>query len=209
MNLAYKTHDLPACKDSQKTRSFDRPAPQFHLLTDPRLHWLGRHWSDLRGWADIPKRRHLEPLEIRRDVLPWVFLIERRDHGFWFGLSGSGHTAAVGKELTGRPINSITVNDRFNAHLAQLFRTSMMRRRPFYSKDKLTCGPVSRYVERLVLPMSDTDNCATSLLVVQVETDLDVEDAYTGLSLEKLTRRYPFYLRPESFEPLATQELYL
>ena len=156
-----KTCELPACSDVLKTRAEDRPASDFHLLEEPRLNWLGRYWSDLRGWADIPKRRHLDPLDIRHDVLPWIFLIERRDDGFWYRLSGSGHRAATGKELTGRPIEDTTDNPAFNAHLAQLFRTSATRRRPFYAKDRLICGPVGRCVERLILPLSDADNCAT------------------------------------------------
>ncbi len=204
-----KTCELPACSDVLKLRGEHRPASEFHFLEEPRLNWLGRYWSDLRGWADIPKRRHLDPLDIRHDVLPWIFLIERRDHGFRYRLSGSGHRAATGKELTGQAIEDTTDNPAFNAHLAQLFRTSATRRRPFYSKDRLICGPVARCVERLILPLSDTDNCATTLLVAQVEKAPVIDKAFATTSPAKLVRRYMFYQRAESFDTVTLRELYL
>jgi hypothetical protein len=69
------------------------------------------YWNALRAGRPAPRRAEIEPGDIRR-VLPYVFILERKDRDTWrFRLAGTGLCSTYGMEFRGHNILSMWSDD--------------------------------------------------------------------------------------------------
>lgn len=65
------------------------------------------YWNGLRAGRPAPRRAEIEPGDIRR-VLPYVFILERKDRDTWrFRLAGTGLCSTYGMEFRGHNLLSM------------------------------------------------------------------------------------------------------
>ena len=69
------------------------------------------YWNALRAGRPAPRRAEIEPGDIRR-ILPYVFILERKDRDTWrFRLAGTGLCSTYGMEFRGHNILSMWSDD--------------------------------------------------------------------------------------------------
>lgn len=96
---------------------------------------LETYWQRMRGDRALPSRADLDPLDIERDLLPWLFLLDvlRTDAGldYHYRLVGTGNVQLVGRDATGRRASELFDEDSRRFVLSS-FDETVHRRAPTY-----------------------------------------------------------------------------
>lgn len=82
----------------------DEPLP----ACDGRIDRLHRYWQSIRpGPALLPGRQHINPWDVPRGLLPWIWLIDvqRAPLRFSYRLAGTGYVDVKERNVTGRSLD--------------------------------------------------------------------------------------------------------
>lgn len=102
-------------------------------LFDDGARSLFDYWQSLRGPRAMPARADIDPLEIPRNILPWLYILAVSDDGnHRFRLAGTGLDTVFNAEITGKRVDEVLEGrDLENARRSYDFVIS--RARPWYS----------------------------------------------------------------------------
>lgn len=151
-------------------------APAEPWLADRRLARLLAYWQHKRPAPDrLPRRADIDPLELGRELLPYVALIEVADGGarFRFRLVGTRLSADAGLDLTGRFIDEVNPSRDYADYIGGLYRLTLRERRPTYSETRyLAESGRTGYTRRLLCPLAADGQTVDMFVGAQVmETD--------------------------------------
>jgi len=123
-------------------------------IVDARLQRLHDYWLAKKGDRRFPARADIAPEEIR-DILPWVFIMERVEARLRYRLVGEAFREMYGDRLMGLFIDEVDLDHITAAYIGE------------YDTCIQTGGPVARQwkfvklsgrhldYERLILPLSN------------------------------------------------------
>jgi len=135
---------------------------------DPILGRALAYWVDKRGARSMPCKRDIDPIDIPRNVLPNLQIIEVIDGGarFRFRLVGTASVDAYGRDYTGRYADEIFPDDRLN-FVQSIYRTICKSKIPLFSRNKYyTPSNIDLFAMRIYLPLSDDDVSVNHILGV-------------------------------------------
>src|SRR6185369_811735 len=125
------------------------------LSQSDKLKSLEAYWRSKMIGDALPVWRDIDPWEMR-NFLPHVFLIEITQNPlrFWFRLVGREVAQGYGKDMTGRYVDEIDLND-VQQDILDAYKLAVREARPVRS----VCDYVKQdgrrlYYERLLLPLS-------------------------------------------------------
>jgi hypothetical protein len=132
-------------------------------VLDARLQRLYEYWLKKKADRIAPSRADIAPEEIR-NVLPWVFIMEKVGNRLRYRLAGTGFTEIYGKELTGKFIDEIDLDHITAAYIGEYDKVEKTMA-PVANKWKFTKND-GRYLEyeRLILPLSQDGQTANMFL---------------------------------------------
>lgn len=122
-------------------------------ITDARLQRLHAYWLMKKGDRVLPSRADIAPEEIR-DILPWVFIMERVENRLRYRLVGESFREIYGDRLAGLFIDEVDLDHITAAYIGE------------YDTCIQTVSPVARQwkfvklsgrhldYERLIMPLS-------------------------------------------------------
>lgn len=138
---------------------------------DPRLFTFFNYWDSARGAKAMPARADIDPLDMPKELLPNLYLIEVVDGGrrFKFRLVGSESTIAAGRSLTGFHIDEINPNKAYGEYVSNLYRRVLTRKRPVLSVSNLGLPDQEhRMTQRIMCPLSPDGQLVTMVISCQV-----------------------------------------
>jgi len=103
-----------------------------------RLHayWRSKCWRDGAGVWRLPARTDIDPLDMPRDLLPGIVLLELEQHGsrrrFRLRLFGSDVEAMTGNNETGRYYFEVTQQPGMYETIDAMLGRLIAERRPVY-----------------------------------------------------------------------------
>jgi len=160
---------------------------------DPRLLVFYRYWDSARGGKVMPARSDVDPIDIPRELLPNLFLVEVVDGGrrFKFRLVGSESTLAAGRSLTGYHVDEVNPNLAYADYVSNLYRRAIQRKRPVLSVSNFGLPEMEhRMTQRIMCPLSPDGERVTMVISCQVfdvppqnwqRVSLTSGDAFEGL----------------------------
>lgn len=146
------------------------------VIADPILIELYRYWEQQRGERLFPARASIDPADIKR-CLPRTILTDvfRDPLRFRYRLVGTGATTMLGRgELAGRWIDRDLYGD-FATPLNEMYKRVVETRRPVhgYGTLRLLEGREWVTIEDIFMPLGDTDDLVTMVLVGVVQSPVD------------------------------------
>src|SRR5215510_7912302 len=138
-------------------------------LDDPDLIRFYDFWAGLRADRAIPSRKDLDPLEIPREFLPNLMLIDvlREPRRYRYRLLGTHVVTASGEDRTGRTFENVgffKVNPIVVEHYDRVVDTGQ----PLHSLEPFTnfTSGATYDVHRLLLPLSSDGRTVEMLIVL-------------------------------------------
>lgn len=135
------------------------------IQSDPVLADLYRYWDSRRTGRVPPLRKHIDPLEMPRHVLPHLLLVELvgpmpRIH---YRLVGTAITARYGEDFTGCWLDELAgVN--YRDLLERLYRLMRETQRPVYVESLFRLDvETAAETRRLYLPLTGEDGASLAL----------------------------------------------
>jgi hypothetical protein len=159
----------------------------------PRLIAFYRYWNGARGGKSMPARSDVDPIDIPKDLLPNLFLVEVVDGGrrFKFRLAGTESTIASGRPMTGFHVDEVTPNRAYAEYVSNLYRRVMARKRPVLSVSNFGQPKQEhRVTQRIMCPLSPDEDAVTMVISCQIfdvpphnwqKVSLTSGDAFEGL----------------------------
>ncbi len=122
-------------------------------IVDARLRWLHDYWLLKKRERPFPARADIAPEEIR-DILPWVFIMERVEERLRYRLVGEAFREIYGDKLIGLFMDEIDLDHITAAYIGE-YATCIETRQPVARQWKFTklSGRHLEY-ERLIMPLS-------------------------------------------------------
>lgn len=124
-------------------------------ISHPRLRELHQHWEARRGARAMPSRADLDPVELPRQLLPNLFLVdvEEEPRRFRYRLVGTELTAVMKRELKGLYIDEMPF--LFRKFALPAYAEVMERAAPTYREINAIEALWRIRYKRLLLPLSD------------------------------------------------------
>lgn len=160
---------------------------------------LYAHWTAQRGARAMPDRRDIDPLDLPRPALPYLFLTDvvRSPDGnlrFRIRLAGTAMVELAGREPTGFFVDEVHPDKRYGAYIGALYAACVRRSAPIFSESEFrSASGETRWTTRLMLPLGS----------LQVERVLSVQ-ATGGPSVPKRDLSLVYHDR---FEPRDVAEV--
>lgn len=160
---------------------------------DPKLLAFYDYWRAAAKGRSMPTRADIDPAEMPRDLLPYLFLVDVVDGGqrFKFRLVGTESAIAAGQKLTGRHIDEVNLSHSYAHYVSNLYRRVLERRRPVLSISNIgTPNTEYHMTQRLMCPLSTDGETVTMVISCQVfdrppanwsSVNLTSGGAFTGL----------------------------
>ncbi|WP_416899640.1 MAG: PAS domain-containing protein [Minwuia sp.] len=127
-----------------------RPGPM-----GPKTQELLDYWNGLRGDREMPSRKEIDPVDLRR-LLPHIMITEiEPDTGrFLFRLVGTRVTVMYGNDNTGKYLDEVYFG-RHREAITRSYVTAYETRAPHHCWMKFTNREGLEFdMERLILPLS-------------------------------------------------------
>ncbi len=147
------------------------------VIGDPILVELYRYWEQQCGLRLFPSRASINPADIKR-CLPQTILTDvfRNPLRFRYRLVGTGVTTMLGRgELTGRWLDRSLLGE-FAAPLYEMYERCVETKRPVHGYGSLRALLEGRdwvTIEDIFMPLGDTDDEVTMVLVGVVQSAVD------------------------------------
>ena len=138
---------------------------------DPKLLTFYDYWRAAAKGGSMPTRADIDPAEMPRELLPYLFLVDVVDGGrrFKFRLVGTESAIAAGQQLTGRHIDEVNLSHAYAHYVSNLYRRVMERRRPVLSVSDIgTANTDSHITQRLLCPLSQDGETVSMVISCQV-----------------------------------------
>jgi hypothetical protein len=155
---------------------------------DARLEAFLGYWQSKRGGRAMPRRTDLDPTEMPRRLLPYLYLTDVVDAGarFRYRLMGTAAVTSVRADLTGRYLDEITEAGRYRDYVTALYRLVLARRRPVFSMSHyIRFGPAAGAApetrpstQRLMCPLSSDGLSVDQVVSCQVYDPASGADAF-------------------------------
>jgi len=144
-----------ALKSWIKDRMNAAPTGCDPLADVPELRAFASHWW--RAWSatggKVPDRTAMDPVELPRPLLPFMFIYEREGQRFRCRLAGSRLRDVFGHAMEGRYLDEM-VKPEAVARRNSIFNTPLAEGKPLlYSGFLVAEGKEWRYFKRLLLPV--------------------------------------------------------
>lgn len=137
---------------------------------DDRLEELHRYWLSIKpGRALLPGRQHINPCDMPRGLLPWIWLVDvqRAPLRFSYRLAGTGYVDAKERDTTGQFLDDAYADFALSVAYPQ-FASGVEAQRLSYH-----AGPPIYHVkkdydwaERLMMPLARNGRDVDMLLAV-------------------------------------------
>jgi hypothetical protein len=147
------------------------------VIGDPILVELYRYWEQQCGPRLFPSRASINPADIKR-CLPQTILTDvfRDPLGFRYRLVGTGAINMLGRgELTGKWIDRDLFGD-FAVPIYEMYKRCVETKRPVHGYGSLRALLEGREwvtIEDIFMPLGDTDDEVTMVLVGVVQSPVD------------------------------------
>lgn len=122
------------------------------------------YWRGLVTGREMPHRADVDAIDIPAKLLPWTILAKPVEEGFIFQIVGSGYYDVYGFELTGKPFESISINEGYRDHIFSVYKNVILKRQPLYSESDLWGENGSLHIQRLLMPLGSADDGVTHIL---------------------------------------------
>jgi hypothetical protein len=132
-------------------------------ISNPPLHALHDYWDGKRHGRTMPRRRDLDPLEMKT-WLGRLILVDVIGDGtdFRYRIHGSVLSGRVGFDMTGRFVSSL--DHAIRAATMAEYREAYRGRRAIFIPDSSFVDRPYMVFGKLVLPLSEDDSVPTMLL---------------------------------------------
>ena len=134
---------------------------------EPRLSALLSYWEDLHGYASLPPKRRLDPLDLPRRILPILTLMELSEGGrrFYCRLCGTEVVNRYGRDPTGQFDVEILAGPHLD-YVRSLVHHVCASRKPVLS-ETVAAGSTGRTtpIRRLCLPFADDQGAVGFILL--------------------------------------------
>lgn len=136
-------------------------------IVDERLRRLYDYWKSKCGDRVAPARSDIEPQDIR-ELLPYIYMVERIGQRFRFRLAGTSVVAEYGEEITGRFLDEIDL-DGLGTSILDEYRSVVTTANASASRWHFTkdSGRDLTY-EHLLLPLSNDGHGIDMLLCAAI-----------------------------------------
>lgn len=144
----------------------DPDAPPKGLLAP--LAELLAYWTAKRGPRDVPRRRDIDPVEMR-GVLGDVHLLREEDGG-WdmrYLVYGSNAGARARFEMTGKLVSDLPGKTDIRVYFMALYRACIAKRRPIFGRHTPPLLFTNTTWDRINLPITfdeDIAGCVTGIV---------------------------------------------
>jgi hypothetical protein len=125
------------------------------LADVPELRDFARHWWRvwLAAGRQVPDRKAMDPVNLPRPLLPFMFIYERDGQRFRCRLAGSRLRDVFGHAMEGRYLDEM-VKPEAVPYRSRIFNTPLIEGKPLlYSGFLVVEGKEWRYFKRLLLPV--------------------------------------------------------
>lgn len=113
------------------------------------------YWREAKGGQEVPQRKNIQPRGLK-DVLPWVFILERVDRELApFRLAGTGICDQYGQELSGTNFLSLWLGDCRRTVRSLLDNVVMMPSAAFIEFEAQAKNQGRMAGEIVLLPLAD------------------------------------------------------
>ena len=147
---------------------------------DPILGPALAYWAQKRGKRLMPSRRDINPVEIPRQTLPNLQIIDVIDGGarFRYRLLGTATVEAYGEDFTGRYPDEMFPAD-LRDFIHGIYRQVCNWKTPvFLSNRYITAKGFGLASKRIYMPLSDDDSAAHHIFgVLRFEYEWAIADA--------------------------------
>jgi hypothetical protein len=96
---------------------------------------LHHYWRSLARADQLPSRSQIDPVDIARILLPWIFMVDVLNDGckpdYRYRLAGTSNVRLVGRDPTGKLASSIFRDDD-RTFMMETFHTTVRERQPTY-----------------------------------------------------------------------------
>lgn len=148
-------------------------------LANPALRKFFTYWDTVRGGRAMPRRCDIDPIDMPRDVLPHVVLLDvvREPLDFRYRLAGTIVVERSGFELKGRLVSELPITRpaELYAEFAKVERDGRPRHSEFSYRAR---HDEYRNVERLIAPLSDDGRSIGQLIGVAVFHAMTIGEAF-------------------------------
>ena len=132
-------------------------------ISNPPLRALYEYWDGKRAGRAMPRRRDLDPLEMK-EWLGRLVLVDVVDDGadFNYRVHGSVLSGRIGFDMTGRLLSSLDHAIR-DAAMAE-YREAYRRRGALFIPGSSLLDRPHTIFDKLILPLSEGDDVPTMLI---------------------------------------------
>jgi hypothetical protein len=133
------------------------------VIVDPRLRRLYEYWLEKKGDRIAPSRADIAPEDIK-DILPWVFLMEKVGDRLRYRLVGQGFREIYGAKLLGMFMDEIDLDHITAAYIGQ-YEEASKKHAPVDKRWTYTKFD-GRYLdyERIIMPLSPDNHTVNMFL---------------------------------------------
>lgn len=157
-------------------------------LSGPYLRDLFDYWVHLRGERQMPLRSDVDPVDVPRPILPYLYILVRDDDGgFRFRLVGTRLASVFGRDVTGKRLEEELRGDVLRTALESYDRVIKLGK-PSYSRALYRIGADEEpfFYQRLTLPLG-TETQTTHLLgVLFLRRDDQPYDIYSDVEAREI-----------------------